>query len=63
MDEGIAELTALQSENTLKISRNVAQIKDDDQGLKALLGASNGMSFMLTSNPNISQVRHKWFMF
>ena len=59
MDDDIDNLTALQSENILKISRNVTRITVDDQGLKALLGASNDMCFMLTSNPNIMQVRDK----
>ena len=45
------------------MSRNVARITDDDQGLKALLGASNDMCFMLISNLHVRKVRDKWFMF
>ena len=40
MDERVDDLTALQSESTLKISRHVTRITDDDQGLKALIAAS-----------------------
>ena len=60
MDEGVDELTALQSENMLKISRNVMRITEDDHRLKALLAASNDRCFILTSNPHVRKHRDKW---
>ena len=62
MDEGVDEFTALQSENILKISRNVTRITEDDRGLKALLAASNDRCFIMTFNPHIRKHRDKWIM-
>ena len=41
MHQRINDVTALQSANTLKISRDKTRITNDDQGLKTLLAASN----------------------
>ena len=48
MDSAVA---AIQARNVLKISRDVSRIRDDDEGVKALLAASNEPCFELTSNP------------
>ena len=63
MNEAVSDLTALQSANVLKISRNITRITDDDQGIKALLAASNDKCFSLTSNPHIRQNRDKWYIY
>ena len=47
MDEGVDDLTTLQSENMFKTSHNVARAKDDGQGLNCFLGASNAIQFIL----------------
>ena len=36
--------------------------KENDEGLKALLAASNDSCFVLTSNPKIHQKKGKWCM-
>ena len=49
MNKMIDDLVALQSENELKISRNITRTADDDQELKYLRVASNYSCFLLTS--------------
>ena len=47
MNQSINYATALQSENTLKISCDVTRVMNDDQGLKSLLAASNDSCFFI----------------
>ena len=49
----VNDLVAIQANSELKLSRNVTRNQDNDEGLKALLAASNDSCFMLTSNPKI----------
>ena len=44
----VSDLTATQAQSTLKLSRIVARNKENDEGLKALLAASNDSCFLPT---------------
>ena len=58
MDSAVA---AIQARNVLKISRDVSRIRDDNEGVKALLAASNEPCFELTSNPTIRMKNNKHY--
>ena len=59
MDSVVA---AIQAYNVLKISRNVSRIRDDNEGITALLAASNEPYFQLTSNPAIQVKNNKYIV-
>ena len=59
MDSVVA---AIQARNVLKISRDVSRIRDDNEGIKALLAASNEPCFELTSNPTMRMKNNKYYM-
>ena len=58
----VSDLTATQAQSTLKLSRIVARNKENDEGLKALLAASNDSCFFIKINPKIHQKKDKWYI-
>ena len=46
----------------LKIYWDISQIRDDNNGIKALLAASNEPCFELTSNPTIQMKNNEYYM-
>ena len=56
----VSDVTATQAESTLKLSRNITRNKENNEGLKALLAASNDSCFLLALNPKIRQNKDRW---
>ena len=54
------DVTELQDDNVLTLSRDVTRIVEDNKGMKALLATSNDGYVLLTSNPHIRQRKDKW---
>ena len=46
----------------LKISQDLSRIRDDNEGIKALLAVSNESRFELTSNPTIQMKNNKYYI-
>ena len=62
MNQRTDDVTALQSQNTLKTSRDITRATNEDKGLKALLVASNDSSFLLTLTRHARKNRDKWYV-